>query len=424
MSLVSHTIHRANYQGDVGLHVAKCLWGYPTALKQWGDVPKTDDGRVALLQSAYQLGSAAYESNVNHKSQIEEINTKIYHNDPDIMPLWDETRSWSLAYYRQFEAMLGIHFETWYLESQTAKSGEGLVREHVGDVFEDDDGAIIFRGQKNKLHTRVFITSRRNPTYEAKDIGLMALKLNDYEDSDRFIITTANEQSDYWQVVKHVSQLLFGQFKTKQIEHIGYGMINLSTGKMASRTGEIVTAFSLVDMVTKVMRQRLSADRHGQAANLDRIAQKVGLGAIKYSLLKTTAQKNITFDIEKSVAKEGDSGPYLMYVYVRCMSLLKKAGNSPSSWESNDISNDERAILRWLGRYNETVHQAVTQRSPHIIAGYLFELAQRFNLFYTNQSILQADGSTRDLRLKLTQTVAEIIKSGLDLLGIEVVEQL
>lgn len=425
LEAVGHRVYRDNYQGDVGLHVAKCLWGYPTALKHWSAVPTSEVERVELLQSAYQLGSAAYDEDPKHKSEIEAINTKIYHNDPEIMPLWDETRSWSLTYYRWFEQTLGIKFDRWYLESETSKIGEALVREHVGDVFEEDNGTIIFRGEKFGLHTRVFINSRGNPTYEAKDIGLASLKLRDFPDASHIIVATADEQSGYWRVVKKATELVFStQIKEKQIEHVGYGMINLTSGKMSSRTGEIVTAFSLLDMVTQAMRDRLDDDRHDKSTDLDALARKVGLGAIKYSFLKTTAKKNIAFDLESSIAKEGNSGPYLLYVYARCQSLLAKGNYVASTRLTSELTDDERALLRWFGRYSESVHQAAQERSPHYVAHYLFELAQRFNVFYTNQPILHSEPKTREFRLALVSAVAQNMAHGLNLLGIEVVSQL
>lgn len=421
---VGHMVDRANYQGDVGLHVAKCLWAYPTVLKGWGEVPHGLEDKIMLLQAAYQFGSASYET-PKYKEEIDALNTKIYSNDPEIMPLWDETRAWSLAFYRQFEGALGIRYAASYLESQTAKSGKEAVTSHLGSVFEEDAGAVVFRGEAYDLHTRVFINSRGNPTYEAKDVGLMGLKLKDFPNSDRFVVTTANEQSDYWRVVKKVNQLIYSELQSKELEHIGFGMINLTSGKMSSRTGDIITAFSLVEMVTKAMRERLDEDRHDESVDLDAIAHTVGLGAIKYSFLKTTATKNIAFDLETSIAKEGNSGPYLNYVYARCKSLLNRAGElSSEAVVSTELSVDETALLRWFGRYNEMVHQAVVERSPHYVASYLFELAQRFNTFYNNQPILQSEGDIRTFRLHLVDAVANNMAHGLKLLGVDVVDQL
>lgn len=425
LEAVGHQVYRDNYQGDVGLHVAKCLWGYPIALKHWGQVPSTQSERVELLQSAYQLGSAAYDKNPKHKSEIETINTKIYHHDPDIMPLWDETRAWSLAYYRWFEQSLGIKFDRWYLESDTAKIGESLVREHVGDVFEEDNSAIIFRGEPYGLHTRVFVNSRGNPTYEAKDIGLAALKLRDFPEVSHFIVATADEQSGYWSVVKKATELVFtSKFKDKQIEHLGYGMINLTSGKMSSRTGDIVTAFSLVEMVTLAMRHRLDEERHDVDADLDEVAKKVGLAAIKYSFLKTTAKKNIAFDLESSIAKEGNSGPYLLYTVARCKSVLSKAPLSNQYGVGVDINEIETSLLRWLARYSDVVHTAAQERSPHYVASYMFELAQRFNTWYARERIITEDRPKTEWRLTLVGAVMENLIHGLTLLGIETVEAL
>src|SRR3989344_6103102 len=175
---VGDTVYRCNYQGDVGLHVAKFLY----KVQSEGDKLqrlKSLEEKVFFLQQCYQEGSRIYDENTQAKVGIDAINKKIYHKDPEILKLWEETRAWSIDYYAEFEKRLGITYNKHYFESETGPLGKKIVEEHVGSVFEKSDGAIVFRGEKFGLHTRVFITSEGNPTYEAKDIGTEYQKYQD-----------------------------------------------------------------------------------------------------------------------------------------------------------------------------------------------------------------------------------------------------
>lgn len=418
---VGNTVYRANYQGDVGLHVAKCLWAYQR--KQQTD-PVELSAKVAYLQECYQEGSQAYEDSEAAKQEIDELNVKIYRKDSSIVAEWEKTRQWSLEYYRQFEQRIGVAYDKYYLESQTSEAGLALVRQHVGDIFEEDQGAVIFRGEQYGLHTRVFINRLGNPTYEAKDIGLAALKKQDW-DFDLSVYTTAVEQNEYWRVLVKAIELVFPDYVGK-IKHIGFGMINLTSGKMSSRTGKILTAFSLVETVKERVKEYIKANRDYSVGETEEIAEAVAIGAIKYSFLKSAAGKNISFDLESSIAFDGNSGPYLQYTYARCQSILAKAGSSsaPSDFSNYSLNNDELAVLRWLDRFNETVTAAATGYAPHVLCGYLFELAQRYSYFYNQNQILTDDEATSAFRVALTEAVGQKLQDGLKLLGIETLNRI
>lgn len=432
LEAIGHKVYRANYQGDVGLHVAKCLWAYKQESKdQTSKIKNTDSmplaEKVQYLQECYQVGSAAYDDDPSAKAEINEMNRSIYQADLAIHALWQETRQWSLDYYRAFEAKLGITYDSYYLESQVSDKGKAIVTAHVGPVFEEDQGAIIFRGEPHGLHTRVFVNQAGNPTYEAKDIGLAEKKREDYQ-FDLSIITTANEQNAYWQVVKKAIELIWPDYIGK-IKHMGYGLINLTTGKMSSRTGQIVTAPGLVAMVEERIKAYIDEHRDYPDEDRDAIAQKVAIGAIKYSFLKSAALKNMTFDLESSIAFDGDSGPYLLYTYVRCLSLLRKAGlDRLSSVDAIDPSYSmnelERSLVSYLSRFPEVVTQAAESYSPHIVANYLFDLAQRFSLFYDRYQIVTDNKAESQFRLAVTAVVGQTLKNGLDLLGIETVDKI
>lgn len=426
LEAVGHSVHRLNYQGDVGLHVAKCLWAYRNGAAERSSDPIELSAKVELLQQSYQQGSAAYEEDENAKLEIDELNRLIYAKDPTIMADWEKTRSWSVEYYAQFERRIGVKFDRYYFESQTSEVGSKLVRDNTDKVFQLDQGAIIFKGEEFGLHTRVFINSAGLPTYEAKDIGLAALKSNDWQ-FDLSVITTASEQNDYWRVVKKAIELVLPEYIDK-IRHIGYGMINLSTGKMGSRTGQIIGAIDLLSSVKQRVSQYIGEHRQYQPDQAEQIAELVALGAIKYSFLSSTPEKNVIFDLDSSIAFEGDSGPYLQYTYARCQSVLAKADqpSDPPSYNSNYLLNsDELLLAKAIDRFSETCLRAAELYAPHILAVYLFDLAKRYSQFYDRNSILAAESAEQMIfRLHLTKATALCLRRGLELLGIEVIDQI
>lgn len=414
------SVKRANYQGDVGPHVAKCLWGY---LKKNLPDPDSLESQFSYLQTCYQEGAQAYEMDEAAKAEIDAINQQIYDKDPAIMPLWEKTRRWSTESYEMFESRLGIKYDRRYFESETYGPGQDTVRNHVGTVFEEDQGAVIFRGETYGLHTRVFINSRGNPTYEAKDIGLVQQKWEDFHFS-LAVVETGNDQADYWKVEKQVIELLFPDLKDK-IQTLHHGMVNLSGGKMSSRTGNIVTAFSLVDMVKERAHATLDVSRGYSAEEQESIAERVGLAAIKYSFLKSSSAKDMVFDLETSISHEGNSGPYMLYAYARTQSVLRKANQLSSPYPSEyQLNDDERYIVLSLLQYADAVKRAADEFAPHYVATYLFDLAQAYSTFYSAHKIIADDDTETAFRLGLTGAVGQTLKSGLHLLGIETVDRL
>jgi arginyl-tRNA synthetase len=416
LSRNGHSITRANYQGDIGPHVAKCLWALMQNMPK--DIESTSlDHRIKLLQLSYQTGSSAYEENPQAKAEIDALNRALYEqSDRQLVALWQTTRQWSLDYYKIFEERLGIHFDKSYFETQTSAEGKEIVEKNVGKVFEKSNGAIIFDGEKYKLHTRVFINAAGNPTYEAKDIGLIALKAKE-NTFDLSIVTTANEQNEYWKVVLKAAEFLFPELVGK-LWHVGFGMINLAEGKMSSRTGQIITAFSLMNTVRDETMKDFSFEDEA-------IAEHIAQAAVKYAFLHSEHKQNMTFDIKRSITREGDSGPYLLYTYVRIQSILRQAeGTDTVDLTNNNIEDAEGTVLRLLYQFPEVIEQAAAQYSPHLVAQYLFTLAQSYNLFYQKHQVLKAEGNQKAFRLQLTNAVGIILKSGLNLLGIETVEKM
>ncbi len=414
-----HTIFRCNYQGDVGLHVAKCLYVFMQKPTEEKNKLKNLQEKAAYLQLCYQEGSALYEADPEAKIKIDVLNKDIYQHSEYIVPTWEETRNWSIEYYKEFEKRLGTTYDRYFYESETSQSGIDLVKKHTSDIFEESEGATVFKGEKYGLHTRVFLTKNNTPTYEAKDIGLIKLKTEEWP-FDQAIITTASEQNAYWAVVKKAIELIFPELEGK-IKHIGFGMIDLKGGKMSSRTGNIISAIELVDTLKKTVSDNLLKDKTNEKA-----AETIAVGAVKYAFLKSEARKNMLFDIDQSVSVQGNSGPYLQYAYARIRSVLTKAAYTPQNITIRDnvLAEEDINILRLLPKFEDTILEAAEAYSPHLICTYAFELAQACNLLYDKQRILKAPENEKEVRLALLEASSLTIKTCLNLLGIEAPERI
>lgn len=428
-------VYRTNYQGDVGLHIAKVLWFLAKSTRK---TPRTLEGKIKFLADAYVRGNRAYEKGSTSKKQIEEVNQKLYAKGPELTKLWQETKKWSLTYFDQIYARLDTSFDRFYFESEVAQRGKEMVMNHLKKgVFEKSEGAIIFPGEKYGLHNRVFVTQKGLPTYEAKDLGLAELEFSKF-DIQRLLHVVGPEQKGYFEVLFKVLEQVLPKTKGKQF-HIMYGWVRLKEGKMASREGSVVEANWLIDRVKAEILKILKDQRAYKKAEKEEIAEKVAVGAVKYSLLKQSLTREIAFDIKESINVEGDSGPYLQYTYARAKSVLRKAeekdlAKSHEDWQFDQ--EEEVALLRTLYKFPEVVQDAASSFSPNLICSFLFDLAQKYNLFYNRLRILEPVSSSnkqstpssaksvRESRLALTSATSQILKNGLNLLGIEVLERM
>lgn len=421
---------RACYQGDVGIHVAKAIWGIKEMLDeqnqkidQWEDIPL--DKRVYEMGRAYARGAKEYEESTEAKDKIEKLNKEIYQRtDDSLNTIYDLGRRWSLEYFEKIYDTLGTRFNEYFFESDTSERGSELVREFLSKgVFEESQGAIIFNGEKYGLHTRVFINSMGLPTYEAKELGLAKAKFERFE-YDKSIIVTANEINDYFKVLIKALSLIYPDLAFKT-EHIGHGMLKLKYGKMSSRTGEVVSGEGLIDDVSVEIKKKMEeTGKIKEITDVDNVIKKVAVGAIKYSMLKQSPGKDIIFDFETSLSFEGDSGPYLQYAYARAINIWEKGGRKElTDFDiETEISEEERQLIKWMARFEEIAEAAGRNLTPNLICSYLIELSARFNYFYTK---CQVNGSEKEnLRLMMTLATAQIIKNGLWLLGIETVEKM
>lgn len=425
LEATGNKVVRANYQGDVGMHIAKCLYGMQNGLSGQ-PIPKETapiQEKVAYLGASYAAGSKAYDADTGAKDEIERINKKMYAKDTTVYPLYEQTRAWSLQYFDHIYERVGSTFDRLYFESEVYASGKKLVEDGVKKgIFVKDQGAIIFPGEKFKLHNRVFITGDGNPTYEAKDMGLGKLQFSEYH-PDLVIHCVGSEQTGYFQVIIEALAQLVPVTKGKEY-HLVYGWVNLKEGKMSSRTGQVVLGEWLIDTVkeeiSKKVVDNVSKYKDSDITDVNGISETLAIAAVKYSFLKVGTTQQIAFDINESINLHGDSGPYLLYTYARCQSVLRKAGKPTKEIPKEvPLAAEEVALARLLLYFPEIVVEAADLYAPNILCTYLFMLAQAFNLFYQKCPILE-----HPYRLKLTETTAEVLKKGLYLLGIQTVERM
>lgn len=410
-------VHRVNFGGDVGLHVGKSMWAIIRALG--GENPEAlqsvpVEGRAQWMAERYVEGSNAYDDDAAAKEAIVTYNRRVYqlHAEGDkespLARIYWTCREWSYAYFDAFYERIGSRFEKYYPESAVAERGLKEVRAQVGEVFDESDGAVVFAGEAFGLHTRVFINREGLPTYEAKDVGLIFHKYDDYR-FDRSIVITATEQAQYMAVVlKAIEQ--FAPDLARSSTHLTHGLVRLAGGvKMASRKGNFLRAVDVLDVAAE-------ANKELNGAADERVSQ----GAVKYAFLRQRMGNDIIYDPKESVSLQGNSGPYLQYAHARACSIIAKSDVAPDMGEGFDAA--ERALARKLSEYPEVLSEATRELTPHTVCTYLFDLAQTFNRFYESSRII--DDPRETLRLALAVRYRDTLAHGLQLLGIAAPEKL
>ncbi|MFW5853676.1 MAG: arginine--tRNA ligase [Patescibacteria group bacterium] len=415
-----YSIKRFCYQGDVGLHIAKTIYGLRRHRFLWWreKIIGRIKSRVALLGQSYTEGHLAYEDNPEAKSEIKEINKAIYSRAwPAVNVFYDTGRRWSLDYFDTIYAKLGTKFDFHIFESETAALGLSLVKEYLDKgKFIESQGAVVFPGDKYGLHARVFITSQGLATYEAKDLGLFKIK-HDMFSYDQSVVVTGNEQTEYYKVVLKAAEVVFPEL-AKKTKHVTHGFLRLASGKMSSREGTVVTAEDLLQQVQTVVKTKINDE---QKVKDKQMLEQVALGAIKFSILKQSPGKDIMFDFDKSLSFEGDSGPYLQYTVTRARSVLTKASRLPE-WSKTDIPAMVLPVERLLIRWPEVSARAAAELAPQQVVVYLLQLASAFNSFYAEYKILGETDSA--YRLHLTRGVERVLTAGLDLLAIPIPDKM
>lgn len=422
-----YDVKRVNYQGDVGMHIAKSLWGLSQMKDAFEKVKNgTLEEQVSFLGKAYAHGATKFEEDEQAKQEILEFNKKVYERSPEILDMYKTARAWSLEYFDTIYAKLGSHFDRLYFESEVFEIGKKLVEEGLEKgIFKFSEGAVIFEGSTYGLHDRVFINSQGFPTYEAKDMGLGKLHFSEYK-PDQVIHVVGKEQADYFKVVFKALAALFPKTEGKEYHLVGGYLQLKGEQKMSSRKGRVIAGDELIRMVEARVRE-IMKDR--ELESKEEIARKVAIAALKYSMLKVNASQDIAFDVRESISTSGDSGPYLLYIVTRIQSLLEKAGYAKDTRfklpkQINELTPEEKELILTLSEFPEHTKKAAQEYDPSIIAKYIYALAQTFNSFYQACPVLEAEENAQKFRIQLIKATDLAMRKGLDLLGIETVSKM
>lgn len=439
-------VKRAIYQGDVGLHVAKTLWGLEKKMKEekveFNSLESLDlTSRVKYLGEAYILGSKYYDELEDEKAKGEIDNLNYYistlfitdlpkkdsseYEKEDLQEKFLKGRAWCMEYFETIYKKLGTKFDYYFLESETSDLGYRLVRENMGKIFKKDAGAVIYEGDKEKgLHTRVFINKFGVPTYEAKELGL-AFKKYELINYDESIIITGKEQSGYFKVVYDAVGKIQKDIAEKTM-HIPHGLIKSVDGKKLSSRKGVAGAETLIDTTAELAMETMK--ENGRVTEgIEEKSQRIAIAAIKYAFLKVGVGGDIVFDQTKALSFDGDTGPYLLYVYARCKSLLK---NNTEIENGRDIDENilqnaaVKSLTEMLGKSKQILLASGLNYAPSTLSQYIFDLAQSFNNFYQQISVLEAPEKDRASLLAIVQATMLTMRNGLELLGIGVVDEM
>ncbi len=435
---------RANYQGDVGPHVAKALWAL-LAFPEAYSVEHAED-----LGKAYARGVRAYEENEGARRAIEAINVRLYAllegekpkdaREEELLELYRKGREASLRHFAALYQMLDTHFDVFFFESEAAPVGKRIVEEGLrSGVFEESEGAVVFRGERCNppLHTRVFLTRQGTPTYEAKELGLVRLKQDRIGPFDENITTVAVEQESYGKLIACVVGLLWPELAGRY-QFLTHGLLQLTTGKMSSRTGEVITGESLLSD----LRRRALEKMEGRVPpeRREEVATAVAVAAVRFAVLRQGRGKNIRFDPEASLSLTGDSGPYLQYTHARLVSLQERAQREGVLSEdeaqrevvlSDVLSSggwwcalpaEAQVVARLAIRFPLVVDRAHEEMEPSILAQYLLALAGAVNRWYDTEPIVRPRQEETLPRLAVLAAARTSLARGLTLLGITPLE--
>ena len=361
--------------------------------------------------------------------EAHEMLVKWEQNDPEVRALWEKMNNWVYAGFDETYKKLGVAFDKIYYESQTYLKGKAKVEEGLAKgLFERHEDNSVWADLTNEgLDQKLLLRSDGTSVYMTQDIGTAEMRFQDYP-IDKMIYVVGNEQNYHFQVLSILLDRL-GFKWGKELVHFSYGMVELPNGKMKSREGTVVDADDLMQlMVDDALKTSMELGKFDDMSEAERqeVARIVGMGALKYFILKVDARKNMLFNPEESIDFNGNTGPFIQYTYARIRSILRKAEGIASQADlTNELNEKEIELIQKMNEFGTAVEQAGKDYSPSGIANYCYELTKVFNQFYHDYSILnEPDEQKKALRLMLARNVAKIIKNGMSLLGIEVPERM
>ncbi len=448
---------KTNIVNDRGIHICKSMLAWlkygngetPQSSGKKGDhligdyyvaFDKHYREEVKELKAQYEkegLSAEAAEEKAKQEAPLikeaHEMLVKWEHNDPEVRALWRKMNEWVYAGFDETYKALGVSFDKIYYESDTYLEGKEKVDEGLakGIFFRKEDGSVWADLTAEGLDEKLLLRADGTSVYMTQDIGTAKLRFQDFP-INKMIYVVGNEQNYHFQVLSILLDKL-GFSWGKSLVHFSYGMVELPNGKMKSREGTVVDADDLI--ATMIAQARAKAEEAGKFADMSEaekaeVARIVGLGALKYFLLKVDARKNMLFNPEESIDFNGNTGPFIQYTYARIRSILRKAADAgiavPEKLPADvELSTKEEEIVQHVADFASVVRQAGTEYQPAAIANYCYDLVKEYNQFYHDFSILrEEDEKKKAFRLVLSKNVAKVIRLGMGLLGIEMPERM
>lgn len=433
-----------NLVNDRGIHICKSMLAWklfgnnetPESSGKKGDKlvgdyyvlfdRKFKEETASLMAEGKTAEEAATASGL--MQQAREMLVKWEARDTETVTLWETMNGWVYAGFDVTYRRLGVNFDKIYYESQTYLLGKTIVEEGLekGILYRKADGSVWIDLTADGLDEKLLLRADGTSVYMTQDLGTAQLRADDYNPQS-LVYVVGNEQNYHFDVLRLVLRKL-GRAWAENIYHLSYGMVELPEGKMKSREGTVVDADDLMDEM--IATARAMTEELGKIEDFDseealQLYRMVGLGALKYFILKVDPRKNITFNPRESIDFNGNTGPFIQYTYARIRSVLRKAGEAVNDADPGTLHQSELDLLILLYQFPQTVKQAAREFSPSVMANYLFEVAREFNQFYHELSILkEEDAGIRNFRLSLSALTSVVIKNGMDLLGIEVPEKM
>ncbi|WP_277011005.1 arginine--tRNA ligase [Capnocytophaga granulosa] len=439
-------VYKTQIINDRGIHICKSMVAWQRFGK--GETPESTGMKGdKLVGKYYVLFDKAYKEEIaqliaeGKSKEVAEREAPIFLEAQQMLRLWEQGDADTLALWKQmnqwvydgFEVTyrnLGVSFDRNYYESETYLLGKDIVQRGLeqGVFYRKEDGSVWIDLTADGLDEKLVLRSDGTSVYITQDFGTAIKRIEeDFPKVEGMIYTVGNEQDYHFKVLFLILQKL-GFAWAKNLYHLSYGMVELPNGKMKSREGTVVDADDLMEEMVQVAEElsqelgKLDGYDQRQKQQLYRV---IGLGALKYYILKVDPKKKIAFNPQESIDFQGNTGPFIQYTYARIQSILRKAGELPALPTTGELHAKERELIKQLSLFASVVQQAADTYSPALIANYVYELVKEFNSFYQNVSILgEEDPIKRALRIHLSRKVGEVIATGFDLLGIEVPERM
>lgn len=408
-------VTKISFPSDISLGIAKAIFIILENLEKdesygWDD--------IVVLGNSYVEGVKRYEEDESVHARVKEIADNLYaEKDSKELEIYRKAKDINMKYFGQVTERLGSKFDGYVYESEAGVLGKELVLKNTPSIFTESEGAVVYiPDEETKINTSVFINSQGNPTYEAKDLGLLQMKFEKYS-PDISIFVTDYQQAPHFAAVLDAGAKINKTWKDSS-RHIPHGRMTFKGEKMSSRLGGVPLALEILDTVSEEALEKMSEKDES-------MADKIAIAAIKFTILKAEAGKNINFDPAVSLSFEGDSGPYVQYTVARCNSLLEKAKSegfvkkdSPeNSWTPTELEKN-------LYKFSEVVETSVANWAPHTVATYLLNLSRGFNSWYGNTKVLDKENENAGFYLSLVEKTAMTLKNGLYLLGIDSPERM